>query len=93
MTLPSPLAAGAQAGGDELFVKQVMIEDKRYIVCRNDAEAEKDRNDREGIVAALDGQLKKGDKALIGTPPTDVIYARALGPRGDERQAQRRPGV
>ncbi len=36
------------------------------IVCRNEAEAEKDRRDREAIIAALDVQLKKGDKALIG---------------------------
>ena len=38
----------------------------RYVVCRNEAEAEKDRKDREAIVAALDAQLKKGGKALIG---------------------------
>ena len=50
----------------QLFVKQVMLEDKRYIVYRNEAEAENDRKDRERIVAALDTQLKKGDKALIG---------------------------
>ena len=30
------------------------------------SEAEKDRKDREAIVAALDAQLKKGDKALVG---------------------------
>jgi len=38
----------------------------RYIVCRNEAEAEKDRKDREAIVAALGAQLKNGNKALIG---------------------------
>ena len=43
-----------------------MIKGKRYIICRNEAEAEKDRKDREAIVAALYAQLKKGDKALIG---------------------------
>src|ERR1700730_237580 len=32
----------------------------------NEAEAENDRKDRERIVAALNAQLKKGDKALIG---------------------------
>jgi len=53
-------------GETPLFVKQVIIEGKRYIVCRNEAEAEKDRGDREAIVAALNAQLKKGDKALIG---------------------------
>jgi hypothetical protein len=61
-----PLLLERKAGETQLFVKQVLIEGKRYIVCRNEAEAEKDRKDREAIVAALDAQLKKGDKALIG---------------------------
>ena len=61
-----PLLLERKAGETQLFVKQVLIEGKRYIVCRNEAEAEKDRKDREAIVAALDTQLKKGDKALIG---------------------------
>lgn len=61
-----PLVVERQAGETQLFVKQVKIEDNRYIVCRNEAEAEKDRTDREAIVAALDAQLKKGDKALVG---------------------------
>ncbi len=38
----------------------------RYIVCRNEAEAKKDRADRQAIIAGLDKQLRKGDKALIG---------------------------
>ena len=58
-----------------------MIEDKRYIVCRNEAEAENDRKDRERIVAALDTQLKKGDKALIG----NSAYRRYLR-KTDERK-------
>ena len=58
-----PLLLERKTGETQLFVKQVMIEGKRYIVCRNEAEAEKDRK---AIVAALDAQLKKGDKALIG---------------------------
>ncbi len=61
-----PLSIERKAGETQLFVKQVRIEGKRYIVCRNEAEAEKDRRDREAIIAALDVQLKKGDKALIG---------------------------
>ena len=35
---------------------------------------------REAIVAALDAQLKKGDKALIGTPPIGAICAKS-GPK------------
>ncbi len=61
-----PLLVERQAGETQLFVKQVQLDGKRYIVCRNEAEAEKDRSDREKIIAALDAQLKKGDKALIG---------------------------
>ena len=38
----------------------------RYIVCRNEAQADKDRADRHTIVDGLGRQLKKGDKALIG---------------------------
>ena len=69
-----PLLVERKAGETQLFVKQVMIEGKRYIVCRNEAEAEKDRKDREAIIAALDAQLTKGDKALIG----DSAYRRYL---------------
>src|SRR5215212_7684262 len=57
-----------RAGGEEtqLFVKEVQVEGRRYIVCRNEAEAEKDAADRRAIIEALDQQLKRGDKALIG---------------------------
>jgi transposase len=57
-----------RAGGEEtqLFIKEVQAEGRRYIVCRNEAEAAKDAADRQSIVAALDQQLKRGDKALIG---------------------------
>lgn len=61
-----PLLIERKSGETQLFIKQVTIGAKRYVVCRNEAEAEKDRRDREAIVAALDAQLKKGDKALIG---------------------------
>ena len=46
--------------------KTVMLAGRRYIVCRNRQEAEKDAADRASIVAALERQLTKGDKALIG---------------------------
>jgi hypothetical protein len=57
-----------RAGGEEtqLFVKEVQVEGRRYIVCRNEAEAGKDAADRQAIVSALEQQLKRGDKALIG---------------------------
>ncbi len=46
--------------------KTVMVARRRYIVCRNRQEAEKDAADRASIVAALERQLAKGDKALVG---------------------------
>jgi transposase len=39
---------------------------RRYIVCRNQEEAKKDAADRASILAALERQLKRGDKALVG---------------------------
>jgi hypothetical protein len=61
-----PLLVERQKGETQLFVKEVNVDGKRYIVCRNEAEAEKDRQDREAVVAALDAQLRRGDKALVG---------------------------
>src|SRR5215212_9519853 len=58
-----PRAGGAET---QLFVKEVQTKGRRYIACRNEAEAEKDAADRQAIVAALEQQLKRGDKALIG---------------------------
>jgi transposase len=55
-----PLLVERKAGETQPFVKQVKVEGARYVVCRNEEEAENDRKDREAIVAALDGQLKKG---------------------------------
>ena len=49
-----------------LRVKNVQIEDRRYVVCYNEEQARKDAADREAIVAALEQQLRKGAKSLIG---------------------------
>jgi transposase len=49
-----------------LKVKDVYVEDRRYVVCINPEEVESDRLKREAIVAALREQLRKGDKALVG---------------------------
>lgn len=49
-----------------LRVKQVWRDDRRYIVCCNPDEAEKDQHDRTTIVAALEKALAQGDKSLIG---------------------------
>jgi hypothetical protein len=49
-----------------LQVKQVLIDDRRYIVCRNEDQAKKDAADRAAITQALKAKLKQGDKALVG---------------------------
>jgi transposase len=49
-----------------LKVKQVIHDDQRYIVCVNPRQARKDAADREAVVAALEDQLKKGSKSMIG---------------------------
>ncbi len=71
-------AGGAQT---QLFAKEVTVEGRRYIVCRNEAEAAKDAADRQAIVTALDQQLKRGDKALIG----NSAYRRYLRTTSDRR--------
>jgi len=49
-----------------LQVKDVRVEDRRYVVCLNAEEARKDRHDREAILASLSDALKRGDKSLVG---------------------------
>ena len=49
-----------------LKVKEVVIEDRRYIVCLNEEQRRKDAADRKAIVEHLREQLKRGDKDLIG---------------------------
>src|SRR5512143_1765704 len=62
----TPLLIERAQGETQLFVKQVKVGAHRYIVCRNEAEAAQDRADRQALIAGLEKQLKKGDKALIG---------------------------
>ena len=46
--------------------KAVKLAGRRYIVCRNLDQMKKDAADRATVVAALERQLKKGDKSLVG---------------------------
>ena len=45
-----PLRNERARGETQLFVKEVIADGVRYIVCRNETEAEKDRADRLAIV-------------------------------------------
>lgn len=49
-----------------LQVKEVWVEDRRYVVCLNPKQAKKDAADRQAIIDALTKALKAGDKSLVG---------------------------
>jgi transposase len=49
-----------------LQVKEVMVADRRYIICHNPEQAKKDAADRAAIVASLEGKLKQGERSLVG---------------------------
>lgn len=55
-----------QQVAENLRVKEVQIEGRRYIVCYNPEQAVKDAADREAILEALEEKLKQGSKALVG---------------------------
>jgi transposase len=64
-----------QEVSDNLLVKEVRMEDRRYVVCLNPEEAEKDAASREAMVRKLEETLdQKGAKALVGNKG----YARFL---------------
>ena len=62
----TPLLIERGRGETQLFVKEVTVDGARYIVCRNEAEARKDRADRQAVVDGLQKRLAGGEKALIG---------------------------
>jgi transposase len=49
-----------------LEVKEVWVDNRRYVVCINEEQARKDARDRSNIVEALKKQLERGDKSLVG---------------------------
>ena len=49
-----------------LKIKEVWVQDRRYVVCLNEEERRKDAHDRQVIVAHLREQLRSGDKSLVG---------------------------
>ena len=52
---PSPLA-----------VKEVMVEGRRYIVCRNSRQERKDAAARQAMIEALEQRIKTNPKGLVG---------------------------
>lgn len=60
-----PIGANARAPSP-LKVKEVWHKDRRYIICLNEREAEKDRLSREAIIDALKEKISKDPKGLVG---------------------------
>jgi hypothetical protein len=50
----------------DLRAKQVNIGARRYIVCRNLAEAARAAQTRAAVLTALRAKLRQGDKSLLG---------------------------
>jgi len=66
-----------------LKVREVRIEDRRYIVCLNEEERRHDAKAREAIVEHLRQQLHRGDKSLVANKG----YRRFLKIEGDDHFA------
>ena len=74
-----PLVLTKRKKDIEYEAKAVTLAGRRYVVGRNGDEMKKDAAARAAILAALERQLKKGDKSLIGNKG----YRRFLATRGD----------
>ena len=83
-----------KADGAPLKVKEVHVEDRRYVVCLNEDRAKKDAADRQAIIASLGEALKKGDKSLVGNKGYRKI-SRATGPSfaSTKTRPRRRPAM
>jgi len=70
-----------------LKVKEVEVGGRRYVVCLNENEAEKDAADREAIVANLRDRLRQGATTLVGNKGyRRYLSARGSGFRIDEKK-------
>ena len=49
-----------------LAVKEVLVEGRRYIVCRNSKQERKDAAARQAMIAALEERIKTNPKGLVG---------------------------
>jgi len=74
-SVPLSIPKAAGRGTTDLLVKDVVRSGRgadgrpwrrRYIVCRNEAEAQMDKAARDAILAALEAALRRGDKSLVG---------------------------
>jgi hypothetical protein len=75
-----PLTIPRQRGETDLAVKEVKIQGRRYIVCRNEEEARKDAQARAALLDGLQRKLATGAKNLV----SNTGYRRFLAaPEGD----------
>jgi len=49
-----------------LKVKEVLVKDRRYVICHNEDQARKDRADREAMLADLPARLRQSATSLVG---------------------------
>lgn len=82
--VPLSIPKAADRGSTDLWVSEIVRKDgkqrRRYILCRNDAEAAKDAAERQAILDRLRGKLANSPLALIGNRG----YRRFLKPlKGD----------
>ena len=61
-----PLTLTKRGHETDYEAKAVTVGGRRYILCRNHQEAERDAAARQTILANLERQLARGDKALVG---------------------------
>ena len=83
-----PLFLSKRKKDIEYETRAVTLAARRYIVCRNREEMKKDAAARAAILAALERQLKKGDKSLVGNkgyrrfrPRRMMTISPSIGPR------------
>ena len=49
-----------------LKVKEVLVDERRYIICMNERQARKDAADRQAILESLKEKIKSNPKSLVG---------------------------
>lgn len=80
-------AKGGPGDPSPLRVKEVRVDNRRYVVCFNEDQAKKDASDREAIVEALRCKLREGDKVLVGNKGfRRYLKASGAGFQVDERK-------
>ena len=60
-----PLVIPRQKGETQLAIREAAVAGRRYVLCRNEEEAQKDADARAELIAGLERKLAQGDKALV----------------------------